>query len=387
MGEHSSQAVSRSATIVLIAIALVYAAEPLLRIGRPGPLPAALLLLGLAAFSTALARVLWRGARGAPSATRTPFDLLVVGYAALAMCLQFGLEWAALPALFSGAAAVTLSRYRALAAVLVALSVELYAGLKLHLPALTVVDLLGRASIVIIVIYAVGKILSMGREIERNRTELARLAVLEERLRFSRDLHDLVSHSLSVISLRSEVATRLAERDLPRAGAEMGAVVEISRQAISDVRSLVRGYREQSLASELDGVVSVLEAAGVHVEVTAARTDLPQHLQDTFRWVVREAATNILRHSSATNCTVEVSSTSGGVAVEVINDGVADRSAGRVPGGGGHGLEGLSERLALIGGSLSCGRVPGGGFRVHAWAPEQAVAGAGGTSAGTKESR
>ncbi|TYK47872.1 sensor histidine kinase [Actinomadura decatromicini] len=204
------------------------------------------------------------------------------------------------------------------------------------------------------------------------RDALARLAVTEERLRFSRDLHDLLGHSLSLIAVKSELAMRLAAADPERAGAEMADVRRAAREALREVRAAVHGYRAVELDAELAGVRAVLDAAGIRCTVEglagrAASEDaagLPPEVRTVLAWVVREGATNVIKHSEARRCVLTLSSCGGSVALEMRNDGV--RAADGTPGSG---LTGLAERLAVLGGEVAAGPDGRDGFLLRAVVP------------------
>ncbi|MGV4986913.1 sensor histidine kinase [Streptomyces sp. NRAIS4] len=202
-------------------------------------------------------------------------------------------------------------------------------------------------------------------EAERAREAEARLAVAEERLRFGRDLHDVLGRNLSVISLKSELAVQLARRGRPEAVEQMIEVQRIAQESQREVRAVVRGYREADLGAELAGAQGVLAAAGIDCEVSAETTGLPTEVQSALGWVVREATTNVLRHGDAGRCEVGLRVREGCVVLTVENDGVG----GTPHGGGGSGLAGLRERLAAVGGTLAAGVVDGGRFRVVAEVP------------------
>jgi len=176
--------------------------------------------------------------------------------------------------------------------------------------------------------------------------EIERLATIAERERIARDLHDLLGHTLSVIVLKAELATRLMSRDPERAAAEVDEVERISRSALAEVRAAVQGYRGQSLAGELDGARRTLEAAGIEVETEIEAVDLPETRDEVLALAVREATTNIIRHSSARSVRIELTSRSDGVRLIVADDG----QGGDAPEGSG--LRGMRERLAAFGGSL-----------------------------------
>lgn len=216
-----------------------------------------------------------------------------------------------------------------------------------------------------------GWLLNTVYELDRARELQAQLAVAEERLRFGRDLHDVMGRNLAVIALKSELAVQLARRGRPEAVDQMIEVQRIARESQKEVRDVVRGYREADLAVELEGARGVLHAAGMdcRVEFTAGR-DLPAEAQSALGWVVREATTNVLRHGDARNCVIRLTTApSGTLTLVVENDG-----APKVPAGPpGSGLAGLRERLAVLDGTLEAGPVEGGRFRVCARIPGPAA--------------
>ncbi|MEU5887631.1 histidine kinase [Streptomyces sp. NPDC047461] len=201
-------------------------------------------------------------------------------------------------------------------------------------------------------------------ELDKARETRARLAVAEERLRFGRDLHDVMGRNLAVIALKSELAVQLARRGRPEAEEQMVEVQRIAQESQREVRDVVRGYREADLGVELTGAQGVLEAAGIRCEVSGEAAGLPVDVQSALGWVVREATTNVLRHGDAGRCAVDVRVTRECVVLKVENDGVAAPS-----GPGGSGLAGLRERLAAVDGTLEAGPVGDGVFRVVASVP------------------
>ncbi|MFF4712073.1 sensor histidine kinase [Streptomyces eurythermus] len=193
--------------------------------------------------------------------------------------------------------------------------------------------------------------LSVLWEAERAREVETRLAVAEERLRFGRDLHDVLGRNLSVISLKSELAVQLARRGRPEAVEQMIEVQRIAQETQREVRAVVRGYREADLGAELAGAQGVLAAAGIDCEVRAETGGLPAEVRSALGWVVREAATNVLRHGDASRCRVGLTVREGRAVLTVENDGAVATGGG----GGGSGLAGLRERLAAVGGTLEAG--------------------------------
>ncbi|MET7813920.1 sensor histidine kinase [Streptomyces sp. NPDC005395] len=204
------------------------------------------------------------------------------------------------------------------------------------------------------------------RQLRAAREELATRAVAEERLRFSRDLHDLLGHTLSVIVVKSEAARRLAPRDLDAALTQITDIESVGRQALTEVREAVTGYREGSLGTELDRARSALDAADVEAVVRRYGPPLPPQTEALLGWVVREAVTNVVRHSGASRCEIAVSGGADRVRLTVTDDGTG--VAGQTQGPG-TGLTGLTERLATAGGSLTAGVEPRGGFSVTAELP------------------
>ncbi|WP_143022018.1 sensor histidine kinase [Nonomuraea maritima] len=185
-------------------------------------------------------------------------------------------------------------------------------------------------------------------EAHAGRDAHARLSVAEERLRFARDLHDLVGHQLSAIAVKTELATRLSDVDAGAAKAEMAEVNTLTRKALKELRQAVRGYRELDLTAELSSVKGVLEAAGVRCELRLPYHPLPDGVAPVFAYVVREAVTNVLKHSAATFCDITIRFTEQEAELSVRNDGVARQAAGDL----GSGLAGMRERLDAVGGTV-----------------------------------
>nr|WP_277819980.1 histidine kinase [Actinomadura sp. RB99] len=229
------------------------------------------------------------------------------------------------------------------------------------------------------------------------REELAKAAVEQERLRFSRDLHDLLGHTLSVMVVKAQAVRLVAERD-PAVAAEQAADIEkVGRQALGEVRQAVSGYRGRGLAEELDAAVTALADAGVDPAVRRAGPPLPPEPDALLGWAVREGVTNVIRHSGARSCAITIRNDGGSATVEISDDGTGpgrnavteavgaahaatgrdggdgDRSRAETPGlslgSGGHGLRGLAERMEAAGGTLRTGPAPGGGFLLTATVP------------------
>ncbi|GGM61455.1 two-component sensor histidine kinase [Thermopolyspora flexuosa] len=205
-------------------------------------------------------------------------------------------------------------------------------------------------------------LIDTNEELRRTRDQVALLAVDRERERVARDLHDILGHSLTTITVKAGLVRRLLESggDLDVAVREIGDVERLSRRSLADVRATVSGYRQITLAGELASAREVLRAAGMEAELPRAVDHVDPALHEVFGHIVREAVTNAVRHSSARRVTVAV----GRNWLRVEDDGVGANAARW-----GNGLRGLAERLRAVDGTLEAGTRPEGGFFVHAAAP------------------
>lgn len=194
------------------------------------------------------------------------------------------------------------------------------------------------------------------KELHTAREELAQQAVTEERLRMARDLHDLLGHTLSLITLKSELAGRLLEKDSHAALQEIHEVERVARQALREVREAVAGYRQRTLRGELDGARQILEAAGIICTVEQEAQPLPPSIEVVLAWIVREGVTNVIRHSRAQRCLIRITAADKNVRVEVVNDGNPRVENSDVQTGSG--LSGLAERVAGLGGRIETGTLP-----------------------------
>lgn len=187
----------------------------------------------------------------------------------------------------------------------------------------------------------------MNRKLRKAHEEIEHLAKVAERERIARDLHDVLGHTLSVITLKSELAGKLMERDPERAGKEIREVEEISRQALSDVRDAIRGYRSKGLAAELAQAKATLETAGLAVQCDAAtRLKIPAVQESVLSLAVREGVTNVVRHAQARTCRLRLEQQNGSCRLEIADDGLGFSSLE------GNGLRGMRERVEMLGGSL-----------------------------------
>ncbi len=212
------------------------------------------------------------------------------------------------------------------------------------------------------------------QELTEARAELARSAVAAERERFARDLHDLLGHTLSVIALKAELAGRLLPDRPDQAAAEVSDVEQVARQALSEVRQAVSGYRRPTLDGELEGARMALSAAGIDADFQRSPVTLDPEVEAVLAWAVREGATNVIRHSGARRCQVRIRAGLQDAAVEVLDDGSgAPIETARANGHSGNGIAGLAERAERMRGRIEAGRLPdGGGFRLAVSVPTAA---------------
>ena len=219
------------------------------------------------------------------------------------------------------------------------------------------------------IVFVMLKLFSVVSQLKETREELARAAVAEERLRFSRDLHDLLGHSMSVIALKAEVVRRLAPVNLEAALAQAEDIEQVSRTALTEIREAVSGYRETGLAEELHRARSLLSAARIEPVVREWGPPLPAQAESLLAWVVREGVTNVVRHGAgARHCEIELDRGSDPVRLTISNDGRTCPAA--AASGDGNGLRGLTERVSAAGGTLTA-EPSDAGFRLLATLPAQ----------------
>lgn len=326
----------------------------------------ALALAGAGAILTLYGRLLWLNLmRRTRPMHRSGLAAITLICWALPPILGTGQGWGNTLLIPAGLIAVVLPlRPAVVAGVAAALLTPAY-GLLLGLPPLTVIYEVTGVPLAAFSGYVQVWFFHVVQELREARAELARSAVGEERRRFARDLHDVLGHSLQAVALRAEVADRYLDRDQGRVRKELTEIQTMARDAVRDVREVVRGYRATSLRTELDGMSAVLRAAGIRCASPEFSPALPPHVHEPLGWVAREAATNVLRHSSATWCEIIVRADGDRVGVEIVNDGAARRSAGEA----GSGLAGLAERIRAAGGEFTAGPGGDGTFRVAAAVP------------------
>ncbi|MCT9087720.1 histidine kinase [Streptomyces sp. ASQP_92] len=297
-------------------------------------------------------------------------------YAALGalVLLQFvpplflGPTWVGLPGFVAGAAFLTLP---AAAAWPLVAAVTAACGVELHLAGNTTWDITYQSAYTVmcgLVVFGLSRMAQLASELHRSRAEIARLAVTTERLRFARDLHDLLGFSLSAITLKCELVRRLAQTKPVQAQAELTEVLGIARQALADVRTVADGRQRMSLTAEAANATAMLAGVGIRATVDTDCGELPGDVDTVLATMVREGLTNMLRHSRAVHCEITAERTPAGVRLTLVNDGV---DGGAAPGldskvNGGSGIGNLTTRVKAVNGRLVAGARPDGRFELKA---------------------
>ena len=284
--------------------------------------------------------------------------------------LEFGASWSLLTGFFAGGVLLALEPIVAVPVWALVAGVAGVLSARGAPPAVSVLDGLTGGLFVAVAALAVFGLAWFARlaaERDEARRELTRRVVAEERLRFSRDTHDLLGLSLSAITLKGELTCRLIESHPQQARAELTEILAMSRKALSDVRSVAAGYRELSLDEECCAAAAMLRAAGIEVVVERGPAELSGPLATTLATVLREGVTNVVRHSRARRCELLVRTGNGVVSLMVVNDGVIpDEEPDPAQGAG---LRNLAYRVGLLGGELAAGVQADGTYRLRARVP------------------
>jgi two-component system sensor histidine kinase DesK len=318
--------------------------------------------------------VTWSGPprRVEPRGSEFVFALLFA--IAIAGCVIYGSGAVAAWIFVSVAAGWAIrNQRRALGALAAAIACYLIFGQTSHLD--TENFLLNLLPLVLVGIAVIGfrRRMELSRELTSAREEIERMAAAEERLRLARDMHDLTGQSLSMITLKSELAARLTERlpdgpERDRVRDEVEQIAAISRQTLSDIRQAISGYRRPTLAVEIITARSALESAGITAQddagLTLASGTFDPDAEAALAWCLREAVTNAVKHSHARTCHISLTESGGMVSVTVQDDGCGVIH----PETKGAGLRGMSERLSAVNGRLEL-RPGTDGFRLVATVP------------------
>jgi two-component system, NarL family, sensor histidine kinase DesK len=325
------------------------------------------LLLFAGGFIWFFARLRYRSWVGRPPAAAV-WPVLLAGLGLLALAVPAAGEDAMAGLIYVGVTAVMALPPRWGLAVVVALA-ALCVVLPLVVPGWVAPgDLLPSLLLACFAAFGIGMVIERNAQLARAREQLVDLAVTQERERMGRDVHDILGHSLTVITVKTELAGRLLEAVPPsaardRAQAEVADVERLAREALADVRATVSGTRGVSLTGELAAARSALAAAGVGADLPGAVDVVPPRHRELFAWALREGVTNVVRHAGAGACRVRLAAD----CIEVCDDG---RGPDACPGGG-NGLAGLQARAEKAGARLETGRAPEGGFLLRVTAGDR----------------
>jgi two-component system, NarL family, sensor histidine kinase DesK len=297
--------------------------------------------------------------------------LLAQGLVTYVPLVVLGQAWGGMAGFFAGSVLLLVPGWTAWALFGATTASMLAAGVLWGLDAYSVAYLTVATMDIGLVVFGLSRLSQFIRYAHATRAQLAQLAIISERMRFARDLHDLLGYSLSAITLKAELTRRLVGSQPARARDELAEMLDISRQALADMRSVARGYRNISLAKEGSSVSPLLSAAGIDAQVEISCGALDEKVDTVMATVLREAVTNILRHSTAQTCTIEAGQADDVIRLRVVNDGVPHS----VPCGSRGGLDNMAQRLEAVGGRLIAGVRPDGRFDLLAEAPAAGRAG------------
>jgi two-component system sensor histidine kinase DesK len=318
----------------------------------------AALLVFAAGFVWFFARVRYRRGFGRPPVAQV-WAVLGGGLGLLALAAPAAGEEAMTGLIYVGVAAVMTLRARAAFAVVAGL-VVLVVVLPIVIPGWEALgDFLPSLLLGCFAAFGISQVIERNAQLAQAREQLVDLAVTQERERLGRDVHDILGHSLTVITVKTELAGRMLETLPPgpatdRARSEVADVERLAREALADVRATVSGTRQVSLTGELAAARSALAAAGIRADLPSGVDVVPARHRELFAWALREGVTNVVRHSGASWCGVLLSAD----CVEVRDDGRGPVDCQ----GGGNGLAGLQARSATSGARLEIERAPEGGF-------------------------
>jgi two-component system sensor histidine kinase DesK len=276
-------------------------------------------------------------------------------------------EWAGMAGFFAGSALLLFSGWAAWALFAAAVGSMLVLPLIENVGPYLVAYFSLSTLVVGLVVFGLSRLSLLITYVHATRGELAQLAIIRERMRFARDLHDLLGYSLSAITLKAELIRRLVSSNPGRARDELAEMLDISRQALADVRLVASGYRNISLAKEASAATSLLATAGITTEIEVNCGALDEKIDTVLATVLREAVTNMLRHSSAQQCQISANQVGDAIHLRIRNDGVPHGSASGRPGSG---LENLASRLTAVGGKLTTTASGDGWFDLLAEAPD-----------------
>ncbi|WP_225832420.1 histidine kinase [Streptomyces sp. NK08204] len=340
------------AVVLLVTVLAGFSLKTLLLVPAGGVLPAAACLASVVVLQV-------RSVRG-----RHMVALAMMALLTYLPLLVFGRAWLGVAGFLAGPLLLAFRRGVAWPLVgCVTASVAL-TGTRLRLPLAMTVNYTVSTVVTGLVVYGLLRLAQIVDELQEAQRRLARSAVVEERLRAARDLHDLLGHSLAGMLLTCELARRLPAERVP---AELENVLTMAERGEADLRAAVGGVGRMSLTAEAASVQAVLAATGIDARVSLAHDQAPAGAETTLSAVLREAVTNVLRHSDARSCAISTVAEDGGTRLRVRNDGARGLRGRR----GSSGMGNLTARLAAVDGHLAVEASGDGWFELTAWVPHQ----------------
>jgi two-component system sensor histidine kinase DesK len=313
--------------------------------------------------------IAWRGGARWPRRRRLGALLALAALTYLPLA-ALHLEWPGMAGFFAGSILILRPARTSWALFALVMASMLAAPLGLGMDARDATYLMLASLSSGLTVFAVYQLRLYAKRAQGAGTQLSQVTSVRERERFSMDLHDILGYSLSAITLKAELTRKLVGSDPALAQDELAELVELARQATVDIRLMASGYSSISLAREAGSAASLLSAACIKPQVSIDCGVLEDSVDAVLAIVLREAVTNVLRHSSARNCAILANQDNKMITLKVINDGVAQPLK---PGTGGHGLHNLARRLKVIGGELSTGGSHDDQFSLLATVPAQGV--------------
>jgi two-component system, NarL family, sensor histidine kinase DesK len=311
--------------------------------------------------------VAWRGAARWPRRRRLG-ALLALGALTYLPLADLRVVWPGMAGFFAGSILILRPARTSWVLFALVLASMLVAPLRLGVDARDATYLMLASLSSGLTVFAVYQLRLFAKRAQGAGTQLSQLTSVRERERFSMDLHDILGYSLSAITLKAELTRKLVGSDPALAQDELAELVELARQATVDVRLMASGYSSISLAREAGSAASLLSAACIKPQVAIDCGVLEDRVDAVLAIVLREAVTNVLRHSSARNCAILANQDDKMITLKVINDGVSQPLR---PATGGHGLHNLARRLEVMGGELSTGASHDDQFSLLATVPAQ----------------
>jgi two-component system, NarL family, sensor histidine kinase DesK len=311
--------------------------------------------------------IAWRGAARWPRRRRLGALLALAALTYLPLA-ALGVVWPGMAGFFAGSILILRPARTSWVLFTVVVASMLVAPLELGMDARDAAYLMTASLSSGLTVFAVYQLRLVAKRKQGESAQLAQLTAVRERERFAMDLHDILGYSLSAITLKAELTRKLVGSDPALAQDELTEVVELARQAALDVRLMASGYSSISLAREAGSAASLLSAACITPRVAIDCGVLDDEVDAVLSIVLREAVTNVLRHSAARNCAIVANQEDKMITLKVINDGVSQPVK---PGTGGHGLHNLARRLEVIGGELNTGGSHDDEFSLLAIVPAQ----------------